>query len=109
MAKEQLVRIGSVDDFPMLLGKEVRIGDYDIAVFRTSDGGWYALDNHTPHKKGGPLTEAIVSGHTIYCPLRDLHIRLVDGRVMGPDTGEVRTFRVIVDGDAVGIELPPEA
>ncbi|UUZ85043.1 nitrite reductase small subunit NirD [Paenibacillus sp. P26] len=102
----QYVAVGRLEEFPPLIGREVRIGAYDLAVFHTSDGQLFALDNRTPHKKGGPLAEAIVSGHTVYCPLRDMHIRLEDGKVLEPDTGEVRTYPIVIEGITVKICLP---
>ncbi|MCS7461518.1 nitrite reductase small subunit NirD [Paenibacillus doosanensis] len=100
------VEIGALAQFKPFIGKEVRIGEYSLAVFRASDGKLFALENRTPHKKGGPLTEAIVSGHTIYCPLRDLHISLEDGKVLEPDTGEVQTYPVVIENEVVKIGLP---
>ncbi|MFC4102252.1 nitrite reductase small subunit NirD [Paenibacillus xanthanilyticus] len=98
--------VGPLLAFPVGAGKEVRMGTLELAVFRTSDGGVFALENRTPHRKGGPLAEAIVSGHYIYCPLRDLKISLRDGQVQEPDTGQALTYPVkIVDG-YVYIEVP---
>lgn len=77
----------------------------ELAVFHTTSGDLYALENRTPHRKGGSLAEAIVSGHYIYCPLRDLKINLEDGMVQEPDTGQVRTFHVKVEAGTVYVEL----
>ncbi|MWC29898.1 nitrite reductase small subunit NirD [Paenibacillus sp. MMS18-CY102] len=98
------VEIGRIDDFPQGLGRQVRIGMADLAVFHTTSGDVYALENRTPHRKGGTLAEAIVSGHYIYCPLRDLKINLKDGMVQAPDTGQVRTFHAKVEAGAVYVE-----
>lgn len=97
--KANYASIGPIEEFPVGLGREVRMGNVQIAVFRTSDGNLYALENRTPHAKGGTLAEAIVSGHYIYCPIRDLKISLETGLVQAPDTGQVRTFAIrAVDG-----------
>ncbi|WP_328591369.1 nitrite reductase (NAD(P)H) small subunit [Brevibacillus migulae] len=82
------VEVGQRDDFPSQLGRQIVIGQYDIALFHTSDDRFYALDNHTPHPKGGPLTEGMVSSHYVYCPLRDLKINLIDGLVQEPGRGK---------------------
>lgn len=98
--------VGSLEDFPLHLGKAVGIGDMEIAVFRLSERSLYALENRTGHKKGGPLAEGLVSGEYVYCPLRDCKISLLTGEVQLPDTGQVRTFPICVKGDTVliGIE-----
>ncbi|WP_159888520.1 nitrite reductase small subunit NirD [Paenibacillus puerhi] len=102
----EFVTVGAVEDFPLRLGREVKAGGLDIAVFHTTEGKLYALENRTPHRKGGPLTEGLVSGAYVYCPLRDLKIGLADGQVQAPDTGEVKTFRVRVAEGLVQIGLP---
>nr|WP_072337923.1 MULTISPECIES: nitrite reductase small subunit NirD [unclassified Paenibacillus] len=98
--------MGSRQDFPLRLGREVRVQGLDIAVFHTTDGELYALDNRTPHPKGGPLTEGLISGAYVYCPLRDLKISLESGLVQAPDTGQVRTYPVRIQEDLVQIGLP---
>ncbi|PAD79839.1 MULTISPECIES: nitrite reductase (NAD(P)H) small subunit [Paenibacillus] len=86
--------VGRPEDFPTLLGRKVSVCGEEIAVFRTSDHRWFALENKNPNPKGGTLAEAIVSGHYIYDPLYDWKIDLTTGLVQAPDTGHVRTFPV---------------
>ncbi|NEW05826.1 nitrite reductase small subunit NirD [Paenibacillus sp. SYP-B3998] len=98
--------VGSLEDFPLHLGKAVGIGETEIAVFRLSESILYALENRTGHKKGGPLAEGLISGEYVYCPLRDCKISLMTGEVQSPDTGQVRTFPICIEGNTVliGIE-----
>lgn len=100
------IEAGHQADFPQQLGRQLVVGGLDIAIFHTTDGNLYALDNNTPHQKGGPLAEGIVSGHYLYCPLRDLKISLETGLVQEPDTGSVKTFPVRVEGERVLIGIP---
>lgn len=86
--------VGKPEDFPTLLGRTVVIGGEEIAVFRTSDHRWFALENKNPHPRGGTIVEAIVSGHYIYDPLYDWKIDLTTGLVQAPDTGQVRTYPI---------------
>jgi len=88
------ITVGNEHEFLSQLGRVVQIGDREIAVFRTSDHQWFALENKSPHPKGGPLAEAIVSGHYIYDPLHDWKIELSTGLVQAPDKGQVRIYPV---------------
>ena len=65
----------------------------DIAVFRTSDGELFAVLDQCPHRKG-PLSQGLVCGHTVICPLHNWCIDLASGSVLGVDEGNVRSFRV---------------
>ncbi len=104
----QYFKAGSIGQFPLHLGKKVTIGSLDIAVFRTAESVFYALDNRTGHKKGGPLAEGLVSGEYVYCPLRECRIHLPTGQVQQPDTGQVATYPVrLKDGFVlIGIGQP---
>ncbi|MDO7907998.1 nitrite reductase small subunit NirD [Paenibacillus sp. JX-17] len=98
-------RIGGLDQFFTLLGRAVKVEGEDIAIFRTSDHHFYAMANRSPHPKGGPLAEAIVSGHYIYDPLYDWKIDMSTGEVQAPDEGKVKTYPVKVEEDAVWIQV----
>ncbi|WP_068505057.1 nitrite reductase small subunit NirD [Paenibacillus kribbensis] len=97
--------VGHSKDFPARIGRTIRLEGKEIAIFRTSENKLYAVENSCPHPKGGPLTEAIVSGHYIYDPLRDWKIDLETGIVQDPDTGQVKTFAIREDGEEVKISL----
>lgn len=99
--------VGKVDDIPTLSGKVVHVGELELALFRLSTGGIRALENRCPHK-GGPLSEGIVSGSHVFCPLHDWKICVSDGMVQAPDTGCVRTFPVEVKDDEISILLSQE-
>ncbi|UFJ39617.1 nitrite reductase small subunit NirD [Brevibacillus humidisoli] len=100
--------IGQLSEIPQQVGKVVRLGSLEIALFRLSDGEIHALENRCPHK-GGKLAEGIVSGPFVYCPLHDWKICVEDGWVQAPDRGCVRSFPVQIVGQQVIIELPEEA
>ncbi|OWA34548.1 nitrite reductase (NAD(P)H) small subunit [Saccharibacillus sp. O16] len=90
------VALDTLDNFPSRMGRVFLVDETEIAVFRTSDDEVYAIENRNPHPKGGPLAEAIVSGHYIYDPLYDWKIDLKTGLVQEPDQGQVRTFPIKV-------------
>lgn len=97
------VTVGQIDDFPVRLGRIVKLDELVIAVFRLSDGRFAALENKSPHRKGGILAEGMVSGEYLFDPLYDWKISLIDGLVQAPDTGQVRVFPVRLEGGQVQI------
>ncbi|MDQ0199440.1 nitrite reductase small subunit NirD [Neobacillus ginsengisoli] len=92
--------IGTINEFQDRIGKTVRVGDIEVAVFKLSNGSIRAVENRCPHK-GGVLSEGIVSGEFVFCPMHDWKICLDDGKVQEPDTGCVKTYQIIIDGDEV--------
>lgn len=95
------VALDALDRFPSRIGRVFIVGETEIAVFRTSQDEVYAVENLNPHPKGGPLAEAIVSGHYIYDPLYDWKIDLKTGLVQEPDSGQVRTFLIEIADEQV--------
>ncbi len=64
------MEMGALDDIPPLGSRVVQIPDGEIALFRTSDDQVFALLNRCPHKQG-PLSDGMVHGHRVTCPLHD--------------------------------------
>ena len=94
-----------VADIPKLGARRVsRPGATDIAVFRTADDRVFALLDSCPHK-GGPLSQGIVFGDSVACPLHNWTIGLGDGCVAAPDEGCVPRFSVRVEGGEVSLDL----
>jgi nitrite reductase (NADH) small subunit len=77
----------------------VRGGD-EIAVFHTLDNRFYALVNRCPHK-GGPLSQGIVHGGVVTCPLHNWNISLRTGEALGDDAGCVPTIPLRVDAGRI--------
>jgi nitrite reductase (NADH) small subunit len=99
------VDIGPLAGLPARGARVVRVGGASIAVFRTSGGGVYALHDRCPHR-GGPLSQGIVHGDRVTCPLHDWVIDLTTGRATGPDEGSTPAFAVRVEDSRVKIEVP---
>jgi nitrite reductase (NADH) small subunit len=97
--------IGVVQDFLPQIGRVIVVENVELAVFRTSTGAIYAVENRNPHPKGGPLAEGMVSGYYLYDPLYDWKIDLRTGEVQAPDHGKVATFPVTLDGQTVKVSL----
>ena len=80
-----------------------------VAVFHTDDGELYAIDDTCTHQDAS-LAEGWVEGCAVECPLHESRFDLRTGEVDAPPaTRLVRTHRVIVDGDAVHVELSAAA
>jgi nitrite reductase (NADH) small subunit len=94
------VMVGHIDKFPERLGKTVRLGDTEIAIFRLSSNKFRAVENRCPHK-GNVLSEGMVSGKFVFCPMHDWKICLEDGQVQAPDHGCVKTYKTLVEEDIV--------
>lgn len=88
-------------DIPALGARRVRRPDgVDIALFRTESDRVYALLDRCPHK-GGPLSQGIVFGESVACPLHNWTIRLDDGRAQAPDAGCTPAFAVKLEAGQV--------
>ena len=93
--------IGPVDQIPLRGARTVPVwGGEEIAVFRTGEGAIYALVNKCPHKQG-PLSQGIVHGDQVTCPLHNWNISLVTGKALGPDAGCVPTIPVKLSGGRI--------
>ena len=91
--------ICQVSDIPVLGARVVkRDGNTDVAVFRNSAGKIFALEDRCPHK-GGPLSQGIVFGETVVCPLHNWNIKLPSGCAAAPDEGCTQRFSVQVSED----------
>lgn len=87
------VSIGTIADIPLRGARCVRTPLGKIAVFRTADDRVFAIEDHCPHK-GGPLSQGIVHGTSVTCPLHNWVISLETGQALGADEGSVRTIDV---------------
>ena len=97
--------IGRLDDIPRLGARVVEFGERKIAVFRTSDDQVFALEDRCPHR-GGPLSQGIVHGHCVTCPLHDWVIDLGAGKARAPDEGTVQSYAIRIDGNDILLGLP---
>ena len=76
-----------VSDIPNLGARRVqRAQGLPVALFRTADDQVFALLDRCPHK-AGQLSQGIVFGHSVACPLHNWTIQLADGQAAAPDEG----------------------
>ena len=85
------VDIGSLDDIPRQGARIVKTVQGCVAVFRTADDRVFAMEDRCPHK-GGPLSEGIVHGTSVTCPLHNWVFDMNSGQAQGADEGQVRTY-----------------
>ena len=98
---QEWVAVCAVDDVPVLGARVIRRpAAGDIAVFRNSENSVFALLDRCPHK-GGPLSQGIVYGEKVACPLHNWQIGLADGCAQAPDEGCTRRFELLVDAGRV--------
>lgn len=102
------IEVGYIDDIPMLGARVVKSARGDIAVFRTAGDEIHALVDRCPHK-GGPLSQGIVHGKAVACPLHNWNIDLNSGEVLGPDNGCSRVIPVAVKNGLIRIYVEAEA
>ena len=99
------VDVGPLAALPARGARVVCVGGVDIAVFRSGGDEVHALRDACPHR-GGPLSQGIVHGERVTCPLHDWVIDLKSGQATGADVGCTPTFATRVDGDRVYLEVP---
>ncbi len=92
--------VGCLDDIPRLGSRVVTTPAIDIALFRTRDDRVFALHDRCPHK-AGKLSQGIVHGSSVTCPLHSWVIGLADGLAKEPDEGRARTVPVRLDGGRI--------
>jgi nitrite reductase (NADH) small subunit len=95
--------IGALDDIPREGARVVKTIAGCVAVFRTATDQVYALNDRCPHK-GGPLSEGIVHGAFVTCPLHAWVFSLETGQVQGADEGEVATYPVRIEAGRILLE-----
>jgi nitrite reductase (NADH) small subunit len=98
----QWIDIADLDEIPRLGARVIKTDTMDIAVFRTRDDQVFALRDACPHR-GGPLSQGIVHGATVTCPLHNWKIDLASGEALGPDEGCVNVFAAKIEQGRVMI------
>ncbi|MGR3376179.1 nitrite reductase small subunit NirD [Salipiger abyssi] len=101
------IDIGHIEDVPLRGARLVRTAVGCVAVFRTDEAEVFAASNTCPHKQG-PLSEGIVHGQKVTCPLHNWVFDLNTGEAQGADEGRIATYpvrleagRILLDGAAL--------
>ncbi|MFO1188916.1 MAG: nitrite reductase small subunit NirD [Alphaproteobacteria bacterium] len=92
------------DEIPRQGARVVCGPDGPIAVFRTGDDRYFALADRCPHR-GGPLSQGIVHGDRVTCPLHEWMIDLGSGMAVAPDDGATASYPVQIEAGLVMLRL----
>jgi nitrite reductase (NADH) small subunit len=96
--------IGALDQIPRRGARVVRTAHGCVAVFRTANDEAFALEDRCPHR-GGPLSQGIVHGASVTCPLHNWVLSLKTGEAQGADEGRVPSFPLKVERGRILIDL----
>ena len=102
---KNLLDVGALEDIAPLGSRTVTTALGDIAIFRTDGDEVFALRDQCPHKQG-PLSQGIVHGTSVTCPLHNWVISLQTGEAQGLDIGCTPRFAVKVEAGRVLLSLP---
>ena len=97
------IDIAALNDIPKRGARVVKTRLGCVAVFRTADDQVFAINDICPHKKG-PLSEGIVHGTSVTCPLHNWVFDLQTGLAQGADEGRVSTFNTKVQNGRIHLE-----
>ena len=98
------IEIGHIGDIPRCGARRVRTRGAPVAVFRTATDEIFALIDRCPHR-GGPLSEGIVSGRSVACPLHNWIVELDSGKARAPDVGCAPPIPVKLVGGRIFLAL----
>jgi nitrite reductase (NADH) small subunit len=100
------IRVTTTDGIPKREGRAVSLGGMELASFDLGDR-FLAVENRCPHQ-GGPLSDGIVSGCAVVCPLHAWKVRLDTGEVDRPGGTNacVSTYATRVEDGVVLVQLP---
>jgi nitrite reductase (NADH) small subunit len=89
------MKLAPVSSIPPGEGRVYLVNGENIAVFHTRGGGVYAVQAQCPHR-GGPLSDGLLGGTTLICPLHSWKFDLATGEALFGDCG-LKTYPVRVD------------
>jgi nitrite reductase (NADH) small subunit len=100
------IELGPLEAIPRQGARVIIVPEGNIAVFRTVDDEVFALRDRCPHK-GGQLSQGIVHGKKVACPMHDWKINLDTGIAVAPDEGCAASFPVRIENGKVFLSLVP--
>jgi len=98
------IKITEVENIPSMGSRVVHYGDIEIAIFKTRDNSVFAINNECPHKQG-KLSEGLVHGTNVTCPMHNWDIDLKNGEALGGDSGCTNVYESKIENDCFYINL----
>jgi len=98
------IKITETENIPSMGSRVVQYGEIEIAVFKTRDGSIFAINNQCPHKKG-KLSEGLVHGTNVTCPMHNWDIDLKNGQALGNDSGCTNIYESKIQNNILYINL----
>lgn len=97
------IDIGHIEDIPLRGARVLKTPVGCVAVFRTAEDEVFAASDTCPHKQG-PLSEGIVHGQSVTCPLHNWVFDLNTGEAQGADKGRISVYPIRLDGERILID-----
>ncbi len=97
-------RVAPLEEIPRLGSRVLDTDRGRIALFRTGDDQVFAVRDACPHKQG-PLSQGIVHGHVVTCPLHNWRIDLASGKALDPDEGCAHAYAARVEEGVVWMQI----
>lgn len=94
------IDIGHIEEVPLRGSRLVKTHIGCVAIFRTAESEVFAATNSCPHK-GGPLSEGIIHGQSVTCPLHNWVFDLTTGHAQGADEGQITTYPVRIENERI--------
>ena len=92
------IKITELENIPSMGSRVVHYGDIEIAVFKTRDNSVFAINNECPHKQG-KLSEGLIHGTNVTCPMHNWNIDLKKGEALGGDSGCTNVYESKIEND----------
>lgn len=102
--KADFIRVGTVEDIPKGEGRCFSVEDRRIAVFHLESGDFRAVDQQCPHR-GGPLSDGLLGGDEVICPMHGWKINLSTGALVGTKPVSVPVYPVRIEKGDIVIEI----
>lgn len=96
------IDLGALEDIPLRGSRKIRTAQGCVALFRTAPEQVFAVSDRCPHK-GGPLSDGIVHGQAVSCPLHGWVFDLASGQAQG-ETGSLTRFDLRIEAGRVLID-----
>lgn len=96
----QWLEIAPLEEIPVLGSRVLETESENIAIFRAKEDKIYAIKDQCPHKQG-PLSQGIMHGDSVTCPLHNWKISLVSGEALGADEGCTNVYETKVENGII--------